>query len=169
MTTIEKIQQLSDNEALSFYQGFSRHLIRQLQVDAESIIKNLPKDLLDIDSINSLQKTDLDNLDSRVIPDEVVPVVRVLLEQWAGSPDIAPVMEKYLESDKINTMSAGAIVPLASILLMTIVSTSLKVEYKDGKFSMSYGTIHISDNAVKIVNAVLDKIPNSIKSLLVKD
>ena len=48
---------------------------------------------------------------------------------------------------------------------MTIVSSSLKVEYKNGKISVNYDSSNISNNAVGLVKAVLTKSPESIKSI----
>ena len=166
MTTIEKIQQLSDNEVLSLYQGFSTHLRKQIQVDAADVIKNPPEDLLNLKDINFIQQKDLDKLDSIVKAEEVISVVRILMEQWANDPSIAPVLDEFMESYPINTMDAGIILALGSVMLMAIVSTSLKVEYKEGNLSISYDSSNISDNAVEMVKAVVTKIPETLKNIL---
>ena len=56
MSTIEKVKQLSDNEIISVYQGFSGFLMNRLNVNPVDIIKNLPKDLTVENDLNSLSK-----------------------------------------------------------------------------------------------------------------
>ena len=104
-------------------------------------------------------------MDSLVKPDEGVPVVRTVLELWAVDPEKSPVLERFMETYQIHTMDAGVILAIGSVLVTTIVSSSLKVGYKDGKLSISYGTENISDNAVKMVKTVLSQLSESIKSI----
>lgn len=166
MTTLEKIQQLNDNEILSLFQGFSTHLMKQIQVDALDVINNPPGEVIDIEGIKILSEADSDKLDSVINVEEVVPVAKTLLEQWASDPEMGPVLDEFMESYSIHAMAAGVILALGSVILMTIVSTSLKVEFKEGKLSISYDSSNISDNAVEMVKAVTSKIPESLKNIL---
>ncbi len=79
---------------------------------------------------------------------------------------MGPVLDEFMESYQINTMAAGIILAIGSVILMTIVSTSLKVEYIEGKLSVSYKSGNISNNAVEMVKSVMTNIPESIKSIL---
>ena len=148
------------------FQGFSAHLMKQIQIDAIDVIKNPPEEVTTIEIIKLLSKTDFGKMNSNVNVEEVVPVAKTLLEQWASDPEMSPVLDEFLESNPINTMAAGVILAIGSVILMTIVSTSLKVEFKDGKLSISYDTSNISDNAVEMVKTVMTKIPESINSIL---
>lgn len=166
MTTLEKIQQLNDNEVLNLFQGFSAHLMKQIQIDPIDVIKNPPEEVTAIESIKLISKTDSGKMNSIVNAMEVVPVAKALLEQWASDPEMSPVLDEFLESNPINTMAAGVILAIGSVILMTIVSTSLKIELKDGNLNISYDTGNISNNAVEMVKAVLNKIPESINGIL---
>ncbi len=104
-------------------------------------------------------------MDSLVKPDEVVPVVRTIMEQWTEDSEKSLVLEQYMESHQIHTLDAGVILALGSVLVTTIVSSSLKVEFKNGKLSIDYDSSNISNNAVDLVKAVLTKLPESIKSI----
>ena len=104
----------------------------------------------------------MENLGLRVQTEEVIPVARIMLEQWASDPALAPALDEYLESNDLHQMAAGAILAIGTVIVMTLVSTSLKVSYKDGKWAMSYDSKNISGNAVEMVKAVMGKIPDSL-------
>lgn len=161
-----KLKQMSDNEILSLYQGFSGYLASEIQYDPMNVIKDLPGKLSDEESLSLIQQTDLSKMDSLVSPAEVIPVVRTIMELWADDPEKSPVLERFMEAYKINTMDAGVILALGSVLVTTIISTSLKIEYKNGKLSINYDSSNISDNAVELVKTVLTKIPESIKNVI---
>ena len=168
MTTLEKIRQLSDNEVLFLYQGFSRFLLNATSVDALDVIKNPPGDLTSDQTLSTIQQLDIDELESVIKPEEVIPVVRMQIELWAQNPDLKEILNDYMKSDQDHTMGGGAILAIGSVLVMTIVSSSLKIEYKDGKLYINYDSSNISDNAVEIVKTIMNKIPGSIKSLISK-
>lgn len=166
MTTLEKIKQLSDNEVLSLYQGFSGYLMNATEVDSLDVIKNPPGDLSTDQTLKSIKQVDIDKLESVVKPWEVIPAVRMQMEQWAQNPDLVSVLDEFMKSNQTHKMAAGVILAIGSVLVMTIVSTSLKVEYKEGKLNISYDSSNISNNAVEMVKAVMTKIPESIKNIL---
>jgi hypothetical protein len=166
MTTIEKIRNLNDNESLSLFQGFSGYLKNQIQLNEAELIRHPPDVLMDIESLARIQQTELGNLGLRVQTDEVIPVVRIMLEQWANDPAIAPVLEDYIESNDIHTMAAGTILAIGAVITMTLISTSLKVSYNEGKWKISYDSKNISSNAVEIVKAVMDKIPDTLAHII---
>jgi len=82
-----KLNQLSDNDILSLYQGFSGYLAKEIQYDSTNVIKNLPGDLNTNETLKLIQQSDLEMLDSLVEPGEVVPVVRMIMEQWTQDPE----------------------------------------------------------------------------------
>jgi hypothetical protein len=71
-----------------------------------------------------------------------------------------------MESYPISTMSAGIILAMGSVLAMAIITTSLRISYKEGKLNITYGGENISGNAVEIVKAVIGAIPETIKNIL---
>ena len=166
MTAIEKIRNLNDNESLSLFQGFSGYLKNQIQLNEIELIRHPPDELMDIESLAKIQQTELENLGLRVQTDEVIPVVRTILEHWANDPAIAPVLEDYIESNNIHTMAAGTILAIGTVIIMTLVSTSLKVSYKNGKLDINYDSDNISNNAVEMVKAVMGKIPDSLAHII---
>ena len=168
MKTLEKIRQLSDNEVLSFYQGFSSYLVNATKIDTLDVIKNPPGDLNTDQTFKSIQQLNIDELETVIKPGEVIPVVRMQMELWAQDPDLGEVLNDYMKSDQAHTMGGGAILAIGSVLVMTIVSSSLKIEYKEGNLSISYDSSNISNNAVEMVKAVMTKIPESIKNIISK-
>lgn len=169
MKLLAKLKQMSDNEILSLYQGFSGYLAKEIQYDAIDVIKNLPGELSTNETLSLIQQADLEKMDSLVKPDEVVPVVRTIMEQWAQDPEKSTVLQQYMETHRIHTMDAGVILAVGSVLVMSIVSSSLKVAYTDGKLSVNYDSSNISNNAVEMVKTVLTKLPESIKSIFHKN
>lgn len=161
-----KLKQMSDNEVLSLYQGFSAYLASEIQYDPMNVIKDLPDELSNDETLKLIQQTDLSKMESLVTPAEVVPVVRTIMELWADDPGKSPVLERFMENYKIYTMDAGVILALGSVLVTTIISTSLKIEYKNGKLAISYDSSNISGNAVELVKTVLTKIPESIQKVI---
>lgn len=166
MKTTEKLDKLTPDQIISLYQGFSGFLLSKLNVDPEEIIKNVPVELTSDTQMIEVDKLDLEKLDSQVVPVEVIPVAKAQLYQWAENPQIAPLLDEYIESFDFTAMAAGTILAVGTVLLMTIVSTSVKVEIKDGKKSFSYTSENISKNAVELVKAVLSNIPVSLKKLV---
>jgi len=169
MDLLTKLKQMSDNEILSLYQGFSGYLVQEIQYDSVEVITNLPGALSTDETLSLIQQADLEKMESLVKPDEVVPVARTILELWARDPEKSIVLEQYLESHKIRTMDAGVILAIGSVLVTTIVSSSLKINYKNGKLTISYDSSNISNNAVEMVKAVLTKFPESIKDIFHKN
>jgi hypothetical protein len=167
MTTLEKIKHLDDNEVITLYQNFSRKLLNEVDLDPVSIIQNPPEELTDDKIFRKIDTNNLDALDTALIPDEVIPSVRRIVEAWAGNPEMAPVIEDFLTAPQERTLAAGAILALGSVLVMTIVSSSIKIEIKDGKFSFKYDSAG-SKNAVSLVKAVLSGIPDTIKMITSK-
>lgn len=166
MATLKKIQQLNDNETIQLFNGFSGYLQSKLKVEVEELIAHPPGKLKELDSLGQIQNIDFDMLGMGLAPQEALPTARTLLEIWAADPAIAPMLEDYMASNDINTMAAGAILAVGAVILMTVVSTSLKVKYDGGEWTVDYDSQNISDNAVEIVKTVLDKIPNSIKNIM---
>jgi hypothetical protein len=166
MTTFEKIEQLSDNEILFVCKGFSSFLLEKINPQPEEVFKDIPPDLKGIYEFNTLISKEIDDLEVDVLPEEAVPVAKAQLSYWSKDPDFSLLLEEYLETNTIKPMAAATILLVGAVLLTTIISTSLKIERKDGKTTISYDGKNISDNAVKLVTAVLTAIPESLKSIL---
>lgn len=168
MKTNEKIEQLSDIEIISVYQGFSGYLLGKIDLEAGEVFKNIPPELKKIKDINALTNIEIDDLEVGIIPEEVLPIAKAQLHYWANEPDFAMLLEEYMENNKIKPMAAGTILFVGAVLLTTIISTSLKIERKDGKTTFSYGSSNISSNAVNLVTSFLTAIPESLKIILTK-
>lgn len=166
MKTTEKLDKLTPDQIISLYQGFSGFLLSKLNVNPEEILEDFPSELKADTEISEVNKLDPEELDTHVVPGEVIPVAKAQLYQWAENPQIAPLLDEYMETFDFTAMAAGTILALGTVLLMTIVSTSVKFEIKDGKKSFSYSSENISKNAVELVKAVLSNIPVSLKKLV---
>ena len=168
MKTLEKVNQLSEDEILSLYQGFSGFLMNKTNVDSGELIKNIPSQLKEVNDLCTLIEKEIDDLDIKIKPNEVIPLAKVQLTYWATDEVIAPILEEYMNTNKIQSMAAGTILLVGAVLITTLLTTSLKIERKDGKTNWSFDSSNISPNAVNLVNAILTSIPESIKSLLTK-
>lgn len=166
MTTLEKIQQLNENETIQLFNGFSGYLQSKLKVALKELIAQPPDALKELDTLGQIQQADFDMLGMGVTPQEALPTAQTLLAIWAADPAIAPMLEDYMASNDIHKMAAGAILAVGAVILLTVVSTSLKVKFEKGEWIVDYDSQNISDNAVEIVKAVMDKIPNSIKNVM---
>jgi hypothetical protein len=162
MTTLEKIKQFDDNELITLYQNFSRKLLKEVELDPVEVIQNPPAEIRMDQTFRKIDTSNLDAMDTAVIPNEVIPSVRRIVEDWAGNPEMAPALDDFLKAPQERMMAAGVILALGSVLVMTIISSSIKVEFKNGKFSFSYDSAG-SKNAVSLVKAVLSGIPDTIK------
>lgn len=165
MSTLEKLKQMGDNEILGLYHGFLGFLASEIKYDAIDVIENLPADINSDESVKLIKQAELDKLDSLIKPNEVVPLARIITEHWANDPEISVLLEEYMKTHQLHTMDAGIILAIGSVLVSTIVASSLKVKFKDGKLSIDYRSENISSNAVEMVKTVLTKIPESFKEL----
>ena len=154
MTTLERINQLTDREAIALYERVSRELLTGIP-DAGKIE----------DQTSEKFHLDQDVLQEVEIPSEyALPLVKESLQRWAKDPALSPVLDNFLDNP-VQTMGVTIILSLGALLITTIASTSIKAEYKDGKWYFSYTTANISDNAVKIVNKFLGMLPDHLKQL----
>ncbi len=167
MTTLEKIKQLSDNDVLSLYQGFSGYLIHLTGVDLLEVIRNPPEALSSDQTLAFIKHTNPQKLGSVVHPPEVIPMVRAQMEQWSQDPELAVVLEEYMESNQISTMAAGTILAIGGVLVSTIVASSLKIERVNGKTSISYNP-EGSKDTVELVKTLVSIIPDSIKKIFME-
>ncbi|WP_319503378.1 hypothetical protein [uncultured Draconibacterium sp.] len=168
METIKRINELTDNEQLALYHGFLNFVMSRLTNDPLEILEDLPEELKRETELDNLLKANLEDLETRIEANEVLPVAKEQLQLWAEDEILAPLLEEYMDSNPIKAMAAGTILAFGAVLLVTIVSTSLKVEVKDGKTSISYSSSNISDNAVEIVKAVMGKVPETIQHIYSK-
>ncbi len=162
MTTLEKIKQFDDNELITLYQNFSRKLLKELEVDPVEVIKNPPAEISQDKTFRTIVTGNLDVLDTAVLPDEVIPSVRLIVEDWASNPEMAPALDDFLKAPQEKMMMAGTILAVGSVLFMTIVASSIKAEFKDGRFSFSYDSAGCK-NTVELIKAVLSGLTKTIK------
>ena len=127
MNTLEKIRKLDDNELITVYKGFSKKFTNDLNIDFLEVLKNPPDEVGQDETFQKIDTSNPDNLDEPVVPDEVIPAVRIIVENWAAHPELAPELEDFLKKPMETTMDAGTILAIGSVLFMTIVSSSIKV------------------------------------------
>jgi len=164
MTTLDRIKQLDDNELITIYKGFSRKLLRGMDMSPVEVLENPPKELGDNEEFSKLNTGDLDDLETTIVPEEAVPAIRGVVQEWAKNPDLAPAFEAYLDEPRETEMAAGVILTVGLVLVATIVASSVKAEFKDGKFSFSYDSKG-SKNTVELVKTLLTGIPETLKNL----
>lgn len=164
MTTLEKIRQLDDNELITIYNGFSRKLLAGVDVSPLEVLENPPGELNENEEFRKLGSGDLENLETTIVPEEIIPAIRLAVEEWATNPDLATAFDSYLNEPRETEMAAGVILTVGVVLVATIIASSVKAEYKDGKFSFSYDSKG-SKNTVELVKTLLTGIPETLRNL----
>lgn len=165
MTTLERIKKLDDNELITIYKDFSRKLLAETDVSPVEVLENPPKELGENEEFQKLDTGDMDDLETAIVPEEVIPAIRMVVEEWATNPDLAPAFEAYLDESRDTEMAAGVILTVGLVIVATIVTSSVKAEYKDGKFSFSYDSKG-AKNTVELVKTLLTGIPETLKNLV---
>lgn len=165
MTTLERIRGLDDNELISVYNGFSRKLLADLGIDPEEILKNPPGNLSNTEEFQKLNTGDLDDLETAIVPEEAIPSLRLVVEEWANNPEVAPELDAFLDAPRDTEMAAGVILAVGAVIVATIVASSIKTEIIDGKVRLIYNS-EGAKNTVDLVKALITGIPETLKSLV---
>ena len=154
MKTQERVEKLSDAEALALYERVSRVMAGAVDLDA---IEKQASNTFGI-SVESMQKVDIP-------ADQAMPIVRESLSMWATNKELSLLVDNFLDKP-IKVQGVGIIFSLGTVLITTLATSSIKLKYKDGKWEFSFDSENISDNAVKIVEKVLSVLPKNLKSLI---
>ena len=157
-STLDRVKALSDRDAIALYDRTSR-----------AILSGTTPTQLDQLGKEAMEKFDVDvtAAEEAEVPTEVaLPFIREWLEAGAQDPTISPVIENFLNNPS-KTFGVAIVLSLGAVLLTTLVSSSIKAEFKNGKWYFSYSGEHISDNTVKIVNKFFSILPDAIKRLVV--
>ena len=165
MTTLERIRGLDDNELISIYNGFSRKLLADLAIDPVEILTNPPGELYNTEEFQKVNTGDLDDLETAIVPEEVIPSLRLVVEEWANNPEVSPALDAFLDEPRDTEMAAGVILAVGAVIVATIVASSIKAEIIDGKVRFTYDSKG-AKNTVDLVKALLTGIPETLKSLV---
>ena len=114
MTTLKRIRGLDDNELISIYNGFSRKLLADLAIDPVEILTNPPGELYNTEEFQKVNTGDLDDLETAIVPEEVIPSLRLVVEEWANNPEVSPALDAFLDEPRDTEMAAGVILSVGA-------------------------------------------------------
>jgi hypothetical protein len=165
MKTREKIAGLNDAQVLKLFRDFSHHVLKSTQTNLGIVYRNMPPQVTTLPEIQELSRAEKEQFLLPVEHEEAVQIARATLLVWAEDSNHAPWLKEYLEQYVDKEQAAGTILAMGSVISMVLITTSVKLERKNGEWGFSYDSSNISDNSIKLIKMLLATIPESVKKL----
>ena len=141
MTTLEKVKQLDDFQALRLFGHIEAELIQNMTFDPATLIDRLPSEIKELEGMQQLGEVEEEKFEEVVQNKVAIDVARKSLEWMAINPDTEIYLADKLEHWKDKEMVAGSILAVGAALSAVMIISTFKISYdkeKGLRFSMGY-------------------------------
>ena len=144
---VERINALSDTEAVTFFEYFNQSLFDGLVNDFDELIEGIPAEIKSMPEFAEIDQLSADD-EAKIEGEEAVTVARSILGTLAANQRFSPLLEKALETygnlENIDELLMGgdkakeilAVGLAASMILLAASATSFQIKGDWGEVSL---------------------------------
>lgn len=133
MTTQEKVKQLDDRQVLHLFRHIETEMMQKVNVDVETIIKNLPAQIQNLQEIKNVDEIDEEEFASIINNDEALVIARDSLDWMAVNSSTQAYLDDKLGNWQDNEKSTETIISVGEAISAVMIMTTFTISNTNGK------------------------------------